>query len=80
VEESITDKRRQKTGRGKFKVKKKHKQRRAVKPPMKYIDSRHRFRKKYLSRVFGENLIVMMATAGCNFKGLLRKLEYFEEF
>jgi len=58
-------------------VKKQLKQRSAIEPVIEHLKSSHRLSRSYLSGVFGENINVMLAAAGYNFKQLLRKLNYF---
>jgi IS5 family transposase len=71
------DLRRQKTAYGKRKVKKQLKQRSAIEPVIEHLKSGHRLSRNYLSGVFGDNINVMLAAAGYNFKRLLRKLKLF---
>ena len=71
------DLRRQKTANGKRKVKKQLKQRSAIEPVIEHLKSGHRLSRNYLSGVSGDNINVMLAAAGYNFRRLLRKLRYF---
>jgi len=71
------DLRRQKTAYGKRKVKKQLKKRSAIEPVIEHLKSDHRLSRNYLSGVFGDNINVMLAAAGYNFKRLLRKLKHF---
>ena len=71
------DLRRQKTAYGKRKVKQQLKQRSAIEPVIEHLKSGHRLSSNYLSGVFGDNVNVMLAAAGYNFKRLLRKLKHF---
>jgi IS5 family transposase len=71
------DLRRQKTVYGKQKVSKQLKQRSAIEPVIEHLKSGHRLSSNYLSGVFGDNINVMLAVAGYNFKRLLRKPKHF---
>ena len=71
------DLRRQKTSYGKRKVKKQLRKRSAIEPVIEHLKSGHRLSRNYLSGVFGDNINVMLAAAGYNFKRLLRKLKHF---
>jgi IS5 family transposase len=71
------DLRRQKTVYRKRKVKKQLKKRSAIEPVIEHLKSGHRLSRNYLSGVVGDNINVMLAAAGYNFKRLLRKLKYF---
>ena len=71
------DLRRQKTVYGKRKVKKQLKQRSAIEPVIEHLKSGHRLSRNYLSGEVGDNINVMLAAAGYNFKRLLRKLNHF---
>jgi IS5 family transposase len=71
------DLRREKTAYGKQKVKKQLRRRSAIEPVIEHLKSGHRLSRNYLSGVFGDNINVMLAAAGYNFKRLLRKLKHF---
>jgi IS5 family transposase len=71
------DLRRQKTAYRRRKVKKQLRQRSAIEPVIEHLKSGHRLSRNYLSGVFGDNINVMLAAAGYNFKRLLRKLKHF---
>ena len=71
------DLRRQKTAYRKRKVKRQLKRRSAIEPVIEHLKSGHRLSRNYLSGVAGDNINVMLAAAGYNFKRLLRKLKYF---
>jgi len=71
------DLRRQKTAYGKRKVKKQLKKRSAIEPVIEHLKSSHRLSRNYLSGVVGDNINVMLAAAGYNFKRLLKKLKHF---
>jgi IS5 family transposase len=71
------DLRRQKTAYRKREVKKQLKSRSAIEPVIEHLKSGHRLSKNYLSGVVGDNIDVMLAAAGYNFKRLLRKLKHF---
>jgi len=71
------DLRNQKTADGKRKVKKQLKQWCAIEPVNGHLVSGHRLRRNYLSCVSGNNISVMLASAGYNFKRFLSNLKYF---
>jgi transposase, IS5 family len=71
------DLRRQKTAYRKRKVKKQLKKRNAIEPVIEHLKSGPRLSMNYLSGVVGDNINVMLAAAGYNFKRLLRKLKHF---
>jgi len=48
----------------------------AIEPVIEQLKSSHRLSRNYLSGVLGENMNVMLAVAGYNFKRLLRKLKH----
>ena len=58
-------------------MKKQLKQRSAIEPVIEHLKSGHRLSRNYLSGVFGDNINVMLAAAGYNFKRLMRKLKHF---
>jgi IS5 family transposase len=57
--------------------KKQLKKRSAIEPVIEHLKSGHRLSRNYLSGVVGDNINVMLAAAGYNFKRLLRKLKHF---
>jgi hypothetical protein len=59
-------------------VKKQLKKRSAYEPVIEHPKSGHRLSRNYLSGVVGDNINVMLAAAGYNFKRLLRKLKHFK--
>jgi IS5 family transposase len=71
------DLRKQKTVYGKRKVRQQLKKRSAIEPVIEHLKSGHRLSRNYLSGVVGDNMNVMLAAAGYNFKRLLRKLRHF---
>ena len=58
-------------------MKKQLKKRSTIEPVIEHLKSGQRLSRNYLSGVFGDNINVMLAAAGYNFKRLLKKLKHF---
>jgi IS5 family transposase len=57
-------------------VKRQLKRRSAIEPVIEHLKSGHRLSRNYLSGVVGDNMNLMLAAVGYNFKRLLRKLKH----